>query len=235
MFNGLKLKIYFLFLLSINIFLSGCMLVRPPAELNYVKGAKVESLSSNASLSYTSNERTVSGSGILMFQKPDSMRAVILSPFGSVLQEVYLSGDLVTIVDSGNAVAFSGKYSDLPEKGDLSGWRHIQWLIDIDSPDPAHGNSNFKRTNNFGQLEKAVFENGLLLEKSTAEAGKVTYANYTSANGVAFPLEIKYETTAGEKFIIQLEEPEINLQMSKASFVPVLDKLRIYPLSSLRR
>lgn len=235
MFNGLKLKICFLFMLSINIFLSACVVVRPPAELTYVKGAKVDSLSSNASLSYTSNERTVSGSGVIMFQKPGDMRAVILSPFGSVLQEVYLKGDLVTIVDSGNAVAFSGKHSDLPEKGDLSGWRHIHWLIDIDSPDPVYGNSTVSRTNNFGQLEKAVFENGMLMEKSTAEAGKVTYGNYTSANGVAFPLEIKYETAAGEKFTIQLEEPEINLQMPTASFVPVLDKLRVYPLSSLRR
>ena len=135
---------------------------------------------------------------------------VILSPFGSVLQEVYVSGELVTIIDAGNGIAFQGTYMDLPDKGDLSGWRYIHWLIDVDPPEITRGNAVIERINRYGEPEKAVFENGLLISKTTPSGGPVRYDRYAVFNGVAFPLLISYETAAKEKFTILLEDPEIN-------------------------
>ncbi len=214
--------------------LSGCVAVRPSQELVYASGGVVQSLSSNVSLSYAAHGRSISGSGYLMYLKPDKMRVVILSPFGSVLQEIYVSGELVTIVDAGNGVAFSGNFMDLPDKGDFSGWRYIHWLIDIDPPDPSRGNAVIDRINRFGQPEKATFENGLLISKSTEAAGLVRYGRYAVVQGGAFPLEIIYEAATQEKFTLLLEEPETNVPLTDTAFMPNLVKLRIYPLSRLK-
>ena len=222
-----------LLLLSITVFLSGCLALRPSAEVKYSSGV-VGSLSSNVSLAYMSPDRSISGSGYLLYRKPDQMRVVILSPFGSVLQEINVSGELVTIIDAGNGIAFNGAQKDLPEKGDFSGWRYINWLIDIDPPDPSKNNVAIERTNRFGQPEKAVFENGLLISKTTASGGHVRYGNYTAVQGAALPLEIIFETAALEKFTILLEDPEINIPVADGAFSPNLSKLRVYPLSGLK-
>ena len=223
-----------LLLFSMAVILSGCQVLRSPAEIKYDSGAVVESLSSNVSLAYMTHDRSISGSGYLMYRKPDQMRVVILSPFGSVLQEIYVSGELVTIVDAANGIAFSGNYMDLPDKGDFSGWRYSHWLIDIDPPDPSLSNNTIERINRFGQPEKAAFENGLLISKTTAAGGYVKYGRYTTVKGVAFPLEIMYETAAKEKFSILLEDPEINVSFADGAFTPNLSKLRVYPLSTLK-
>ncbi len=222
------------FLFSLTVFLSGCLAFHQPVELEFTSGSLVESLSSNASLSYATSDRSISGSGILMYRKPDQIRAVILSPFGSVLQEVYVSGDQVTIIDAGNGTAFSGSYMDLPVKGDLSGWRYIQWLIDIDPPESSRRTAVIERTNKYGHQEHAVFENGLLISKTTAVGGHVRYGRYTTVRGVAFPLEIIYETVAKEKFTILFEDPEINVPFADGAFTSNLSKLRVYPLSGLK-
>ncbi len=221
-------------LLLLTISLTGCLAARVPAELTYLNGATIDSLSSNASLSFSTSERSISGSGVLMYRKPDQMRAVILSPFGSVLQEVFVSGDLVTIIDVGNGVAFSGVRSDLPETGDSSGWRYIHWLIDIDPSDSARRTSVVQRNNRFGEMEKAFFENGLLVSKSTAAGGIVKYSKYTAHDGVPIPLEISYETAAKEKFTILLEDPDIHASFAEDTFTPKLSTYRVYPLSLLK-
>jgi outer membrane lipoprotein-sorting protein len=214
--------------------LSGCMTARPMAELRYTDGSVAESLSSNVSLSYVSPDQSISGSGVLMFRKPDQIRAVILSPFGSVLQEVYVHGEQVTIIDAGNGTAFNGSYMDLPGKSNFSGWRNIHWLIDIDPPEISRRTTVIERTNRYGHQEKAVFENGLLTSKTTAEGNTVWYNRYTTVKGVAFPLEIIYKSVANEKFTIQFEEPEINVPFADGAFSVNLSKYRVYPLSVLR-
>ncbi|MEI6827278.1 MAG: hypothetical protein WCK54_16920 [Desulfuromonadales bacterium] len=214
--------------------LSGCMSARPITELTYTDGAIVESFSSNVSISYINSGQSISGSGVLMFRKPDQFRAVIISPFGSVLQEVYIHGEQVSIVDTGNGIAFNGSYKDLPDKGNLSGWRNIQWLFDIDPPEVVRRSTAFERINSYGHQEKAVFENGLLISKTTAEGDFVSYGKYSTVKGVAFPFEIIYKTVANEKFTLQFEEPDINAPFADGTFSVNLSKFRVYPLSALR-
>lgn len=223
-----------LLLLLMTVSLSGCLSGRIPAGVNYAAGTVVTSLSSNVSLSYRSTDRSVSGSGFFMYRKPNQMRVVILSPFGSVLQEVYVSGERVTIIDSGNGIAFSGVHTDLPVKGNFSGWRYIHWLIDIDSPDSSRRTAAVQRINRFGEIEQAEYEDGLLVSKKTAEGGYVRYGGYTDIQGVPFPLNIRYESAVGETFTITLEEPEINVAFAENAFIPDLGKLTVYPLSALK-
>jgi len=223
-----------LILLLMTVFLSGCMAVRMPAKEKYVSGAVVKTLSSNVALSYATPDRSISGSGYLMYKKPDQMRVVILSPFGSVLQEVYISGELVTIIDTGNGIAFSGPYADLPVKGDFSGWRYIHWVIDIDPPDSSRRTASIERINRFGETEKADFENGLLISKTTETGGQVRYSKYSDLQGALFPLKITYETVAKETFTILLEDSEINVTFEEGAFTPNLNKLKVYPLSALK-
>lgn len=222
------------FLLFFSHLLFGCTNIRPMAELTYTDGVVAESLSSNVSLSYVSSDQSISGSGVLMFRKPDQIRAVILSPFGSVLQEVYVNGDQISIVDAGNGTAFTGSYMDLPVKSNLSGWRNIHWLVDIDPYESSRRTTAFERTNRFGHKEKAAFENGLLVSKTTAEGDSVWYNRYTTVKGVAFPLEIIYKTVANIKFTLQFEEPEINVPFADGAFIANLSKYRVYPLSVLK-
>lgn len=169
-----------------------------------------------------------------MFQKPDHVRVVILTPFGTILQEVYMHGEQVTIVDPGNAIAFSGRYEDLPDKGDFSGWRFIYWLIDIDAPDSQRGTVAIERTNRFNQVETAFFDSGVLISKRRADGGFVSYNRYTAVQGAVFPFEITYNTAAKETFSVIFEDPEINVLMSEKSFLPDLKNIRILPLSSLK-
>ena len=221
-------------LLSLISVLSGCMSVRPMTELQYTEGSVVASLSSNVTLSSVISGQSISGSGVLMFRKPDQIRAVILSPFGSVLQEVYVQGEDVSIIDTSNGTAFHGSYKDLPEKSTISGWRSIYWLIDIDPPEFSRRTTVIERTNRSGHQEKAAFENGLLISKTTADGDSVWYNRYTAVKGVAFPLEIIYKTVANEKFTIQFEEPEINIPLADGVFSVNLSNYRVYPLSVLK-
>ncbi|MFZ4859290.1 MAG: hypothetical protein ACOYL3_23170 [Desulfuromonadaceae bacterium] len=222
------------FLLILLPLLSGCMTVRPKVDLVYTDGSVAESLSSNVSLSYVASNQSISGSGVLMFHKPDQLRVVIFSPFGSVLQEVFIHGEHVSVVDTGNGVAFDGSYMELPDKGNFSGWRNIHWLFDIDPPESSRRSTNFVRNNKYGHQEKAVFENGLLISKTTAEGDFVSYGKYSTVKGVAFPLEIIYKTVAHEQFTLQFEEPEINIPFADGVFSVNLSKYRVYPLSVLR-
>ena len=227
------LKVLFM-LLSLSTLLSGCLTARQTTDLAYVNDTEIASLSSTVSLKYASPDRNISGSGYIMYRQPDQIRVVLLSPFGSVLQDVYVSGDQVTVIDTGNGIVFSGSYADLPDKGDFSGWRHIHWLMDIDQPGRSRATAAIQRINRFGQPETVVFENGLLVSKTTAEGGHASYARYTTVQGAVLPLEIVYETAAKELFTILLEEPEVNVVFADTAFTPNVGKHPVYPLSRLR-
>lgn len=230
----IRLVCYSAGLLFIAAVFSGCQLSRPAGVVSFSGGAAVSSLSSNASLSYKSSKRSITGSGFLMYEKPDQMRMIVLSPFGSVLQEVFVSGEEVTIIDSGNGIAYRGSLNDLPDKGDFSAWRSVHWIFDFDLPDSSLTSATVERKNRFGELEQASFEKGLLLSKTTVSGGRVSYGKYTAVEGVAIPLEIRYETVAKESFVILFEEPEVNKPFAKDTFKPKLSKNGLFPLSILK-
>ncbi|MDD2365437.1 MAG: lipoprotein insertase outer membrane protein LolB [Desulfuromonadaceae bacterium] len=224
----LRISAFFMLLFT------GCAAVKSDDIIDFSGTASIESLSSNASLVYSNSERSISGTGIFMFKKPDKLHLVLLSPFGSVLQEVFVTGDIITIIDSGNGNAFTGNYNDLPSEGNLTAWRQIHWIVDIDLPDTLRRTALINRTNRFGDREEAAFKNGLLKSKSTEMGGEVIYSNYAGVDGVAVPLEILYKTKSEEQFLIQFDDPEINKGMPDALFQANLSKYHLYPLSVLK-
>lgn len=214
--------------------ISGCA----PAKVynsDYKDGVKLTSISSNTELAYSGNSKSLSGSGLLMVQKPDKIRAAILSPFGSILQEVFISGDHITIIDPGNNFVITGLMQNLPEKGIMSCWRNIHWLTDVIPPDRSKQSDLFNNVDKSGRTETVQYENGVVISKSYTDGEKVTYKNYVAVNGAAVPLEINYTTKDGDHFKIVLDEPEINQSIGADSFMPKIDKsMRILPLEALR-
>lgn len=232
--NTVNVRVASLLAIVTLLLVSGCATLPTPQTLVYINGAKVETLSSNASLSFAAAGRTISGSGVLMYRAPEQLRMVVLTPFGSVFQEVFVVGEQVTIIDPGNSVAFQGNVQELPTSGDVSGWRYLRWVLDIDVPDAARGSVALKRTNRFGEIESAVFDHGLLLSKTTESGALVRYDSYVAVNGVAVPLEISCETARKERFTIKLDEPDVNGVVEQGALLPKLADLKVYPLSVLR-
>ena len=225
--NLILLPVFFSFMLS------GCSSVPSIKDVSYSDGAIVSTLSSSVSLSYSSSEKSISGSGIIMYQKPAQFRVVVLSPFGSVLQEIFIHNQDITIVDPGNKLAFKGLLAELPEQSYFSGWKYIHWLVDNDIPLRANGDKTVERVGSHGESERVVFENGLVSEKSTARGSSVKYRRYTTVQGVALPLEIICETAGKDKLTVKFDDPEVNTSLAHETFIPQISNFKLYPLSLL--
>jgi len=111
----------------------GCASALKPS-LAYQPGAMVETLSATASLSISKGEQGMAGNGYLLYQRPDRMRMVILSPFGTTMMEAIVSGRRITIISNSKGEAFSGSLEELPLTGQGETWRHARWVMETDLP-----------------------------------------------------------------------------------------------------
>src|SRR6185369_1857747 len=103
-------------LLVVSLFLPcGCAMLQQP-HLEYQPGAVVETLSATASFSISKGDQGMASSGYLLYQRPDRMRMVILSPFGTTLMEAIVTGNRITIISNSKGEAFSGQLEELPQK-----------------------------------------------------------------------------------------------------------------------
>src|SRR5690242_214885 len=124
----IKLKYSVLFLL---LALTACATL-PSPSLDYRPGAVVETLSSGVSFSVHTSDRSMGGHGYLVYRRPDQVRLVVLSPFGTTLVEAFMAGERITLVYPSQATAFTGNIEQLPDKGGLQGWRKMRWMMDLD-------------------------------------------------------------------------------------------------------
>ena len=200
--------------------LVGCATVPTLHELNYTDGAAIATLSSSVSLAYASPDKSISGSGVIMYQKPGQFRIVILSPFGSVLQEISIQNQQITILDTGHKIAFTGNLSQIPEQSYFSGWKYIHWLVDNEIAMKSVGDKTVQRTGRNGELEKVVYVNGLVSEKSSDTGSSVKYQKYSVIQGIAVPLEILCETAGKDRLTVTFDEPEVNTPFARDMFVP---------------
>lgn len=220
-------------IIAITLLVSACALVqRPPLE--YLPGVTVETLSADVSLSVTNGDHGMGANGLLLYRRPDQMRMVILSPFGTTLMDVFVSGDRITIVDSSKGEAYSGLISDLPsgEAGDT--WRLIRWVLDVDPPGSAVRNGGLVRKNSQGIWERVEFRDGLLVEKSLPGGDEIRYNDYVVVHGVPLATEIIMENKAGARFRVKINDPEVNTDLDPNAFTPRLDGLPLLPLSVLK-
>ena len=203
-------------------------------QLPYQTGALVKTLSATASISITRGEQGMGSSGYLLYQRPDRMRLVLLSPFGTALMEAVVSGNRITIINNAKREAFSGLLEDLPRIGQGGTFFHARWVMDTDPPGYFAGDGSQERVNSIGDRERVTFENGLVVSKTLDNGDMVRYLDYELVNGVPLASEIIMDSHDGGRFRIKLTEPEVNAELSPDAFSTRLEGLKVYPLSLLQ-
>jgi outer membrane lipoprotein-sorting protein len=230
----MKRHLSLLLLLTALSLVSGCAAFTPKPPLVYRPGAQVDSLSAAVSLSITKGEQGMGANGFLLYRRPDRMRVVILSPFGTTMMETVVAGEQVTVVDNSKGVAFSGLMSELPEQGEGDTWRQARWIMDVPAPGSSLRDGSMERVNSMGQKERVTFENGLVTAKSLANGDEAHYNDYAVVNGAPLATEIIMYGHNGMRFRIKINDPEVNTDLSPDAFTTHLDSLTLYPLSALQ-
>lgn len=230
----MKRYLSLLFLLSALSLFSGCALYTPKPPLEYRPGAQVDTLSAAVSLSIKRGKQGMGANGFLLYRRPDRMRVVILSPFGTTMLETVVAGEQVTVMDTSKGVAFSGLLAELPEQGNGDALRQARWVMDVPIPGSSLRDGSVARVNSMGMEERVTFENGLVVAKSLPNGDEAHYNDYVVVNGVPLATEIIITSHNGERFRISISEPEVNTDLPPDAFTPHLDSLAIYPLSALQ-
>jgi hypothetical protein len=228
-----KIVIVLTFLMLPLLLMSGCTLT-PRVPLTYQPGAVVETMSAAASLSISKGGQGMSSNGYLLYQRPGRMRLVVLSPFGTTLMEAIVSGDMITIVNSSERVAFTGRLDELPDQGEGQTWRLARWVMDVDPPGAALKDGTLTRMNSLGEREQVIYQDGLVVSKQLDNGDLASYGEYVVINGVPLAKEILMDSHDGGHFRIHIDEPEVNAELSTEAFTPNLTALTLYPLSALR-
>ncbi|MHB8056604.1 MAG: lipoprotein insertase outer membrane protein LolB [Desulfuromonadaceae bacterium] len=213
--------------------LTACATV-PAPPLDYRPGAVLETLSSAVSLSIRAADSSMSGTGYLLFRRPDQLHLVVLSPFGTTVMEAFALGDRITLIYPTKSTAYVGNFDELPEKGGLQGWRLMRWVMDADASGDMTLNGTVERTGKQGFSEKVTFENGVVTTKESSAGDQVQYRKYSVVNGVPLAAELDLRNDRGDRIRIVLDEPEVNSRLEDAVFTPNLDGLKIIPLSAIK-
>lgn len=206
----------------------------PTAVIDYQSGTFVETLSSAVSISIHTSDRSMSGSGYLLFRRPDQLHLVVLSPFGTTMMEVFAVGERIALIYPSSSTAYLGNFDELPDIGGLQGWRLMRWIMDADpSPDKSFSKT-VERINKLGFSEKVTFENGLVKSKESSAGDQVYYSNYLVAGGVPVAMELELRNMKDDRIRIKLDEPEVNEALEEAVFEVRLEGMTILPLSALK-
>ncbi len=222
-----------LILLVPFLLLTACATLPRPG-IDYQPGAAVETFSSAVSVSVQTSDRGMSGSGFMVYRRPDRLHLVILSPFGTTLMEAFALGDRITLVYPSRSTAYSGPVSELPVNGGLQGWSMMRWVMDVDLPGSGMLNGTVERKDSRGNPEKVTFENGLVTAKVSAAGDQVYYSGYTVVNGVPLASVIDMRTARNEQIRLVLSEPEVNTPLDDAALLPGLAGLTVLPLSAIQ-
>lgn len=221
-----------LVVLSCLLCITACSTVKP---LVYQATSRLDTLSSGVSFSLHTPEQSLSGSGFLVYSRPDRLHLVVLSPFGSTLMELFIKADKLACVYPAQAVGFVGSFDELPASGGLQGVHLVRWLMDFSHQAPeGMTDGKIEGLTTLGKHETKRFENGLIVSHET-EAGVIYFGKYTVVNGVPFPGEIDIRDSKDNRLLIRFDEPEVNMPVSDEALLPRLDKLTLYPLSALQR
>ncbi|HIJ94755.1 MAG TPA: hypothetical protein HPP94_03245 [Desulfuromonadales bacterium] len=212
--------------------LSACAAALPP--LTYNPALALETLSAAVSISITTAETGMSASGFLVYRRPDQLHLVVLSPFGTTLMEVFARGELITLLYPGKSVAYVGTIDELPTSGGLRGWRMMRWIMDA-APSPDNRlNTTLVRLASDGSQETVSYEQGLITTKKNGVGDQVYYSGYTAINGIPLAAEIDLRSSTNDQIRLLLAEPEVNTALEEAAFLPLLDGLKVLPLSEIK-
>jgi hypothetical protein len=202
--------------------------------LAYQPGTVMETLSANAALSISRGDQGMGSNGYLLYQRPDRMRLVVLSPFGTTLLEAIMIANRITIIDNSKGVAFSGNLNELPHEGMGQIWGHARWAMELDPPGRFTGDGLLERVNGLGVKEQVTFKNGLVVSKVQANGDMVRYLEYELVNGIPLATEIVMDSHDDGRLRIKISEPEVNAILATDAFSARLEGLKTYPLSTLQ-
>lgn len=218
-------------LLPLFLLLSACA-TTPVIEFS--PGTTVDTLSSAVSLSFSSADRGMSGSGFMVYRRPDQLHLVVLSPFGTTMLEAFALGERITLMYPSRSTAYTGNFEDMPDKGGLQGWRMMRWVMDAAPAASNRVNGTVERIGAQGVKEKVTYENGLITEKIGPNGDQVYYSRHSAVNGVPFAAEVEVRNSRDDRIRLVLDEPEVNVPLDDAVFRPRLEGMTILPLSELQ-
>lgn len=198
-----------------------------------VPGSALDTLSTSVSLSLCTPNGTVSGHGLMTYRRPDQFHFVMLSPFGSTVLEAFALGERLTLVYPSQAVAYSGRFDELPNGSGMEGWRLLRWVMDAAPSTTAATNGTIQRTSSVVGPESVTYASGLVTHKATPSGDRVNYGAYELVNGVPFAAEMEMLTTRKDTIRLGFQEPEVNVALDVTDFTPRLDGMKLLPLSAL--
>jgi hypothetical protein len=213
-------------------FVTACAAV-PKAPLVFTHGSAIDTLSTSVSLSIHSRAGSMSGNGVMIYRRPDRFHVVMLSPFGSTVLEAFALGEQLTLVYPSQAVAYTGRFDDLPDGSGMQGWRLLRWVMDADPAETTGLNGAVERTGRTGERETVVYGSGLVTAKTSVAGDRVAYRAHELVNGVPFATELEMQTVYNDQIRLVFNDPEINVALDGAAFVPRLDGMNVLPLSIL--
>lgn len=227
---------YRLLVLIIAGLLAACSTTAPQLPLSQTlqPGAVVETLSSTVTVALRTADRNLSARGVMVYRRPDQLRLVLLSPFGTTLMEAQVKGERLTLAYPANGVAYQGLISELPAASGQRGFAMLRWVLDSDAPSGVAASGTISRPAIRGGIEQVSLQDGLVVEKNLSSGERVRYRNYTSLNGVPLAQELQMESAEGDRIRLTLEEPEVNLMLEEQAFDVPLAGLRLLPLGELR-
>lgn len=212
--------------------LSACSASLP--ALAYNPAATVDTLSAAVSLSVSSADISLSGSGFLLYHRPDQLHLVVLSPFGTTMMEVFAQGERITLLYPGSSTAYVGRVDELPASGGLQGWRMMRWVMDASPATSGGFSGTIDRTAVDGRQESVSYTNGLVTVKKNLDGDQVYYSRYAVVNGAPLAAEIDLRNSRNDQVRLVLDEPEVNTPLEPSVFMPKLDGLTVLPLSALK-
>ncbi len=212
--------------------ISACATAQKPLPVP-VPGSSLETLSSSVSLSLRTAGGSVSGNGLMTYRRPDQFHFVMLSPFGSTVLEAFAQGERLTLVYPSQSVAYTGRFDELPDASGMQGWRLLRWVMDAAPSDTAGMSGTVQRMSSVVGSESVTFAAGLVTHKSTPAGDRVSYGDYEMVNGVPLAARMEMLTTANDRILLGLQEPEVNLALDQSDFTPRIDGMKLLPLSAL--
>ncbi len=222
------MKRYLLMFMLLLGLMGGCATKPLPPQEPFNPQATIDTLASSVALSVTAGDKGLSGRGYLIMRAPDQFRLVILSPFGTTLAEMFLSGDELLYLASTQNLAYKGSISDLPDAPALQGWRLLRWTTERVSPETP-GQMRLTRIRAGGEETVDFDRQGLVLKKRL-DGDEVRYDGYRSVAGTPVPTTIEITDRLGIRVRITLDEPEVNEPLDENSFIPALDGVTVLPL-----
>jgi len=205
-----------------------------PPSMPLQPGAVVETVSSTVTVSLRTAERNLAARGVMLYRRPDQLRLILLSPFGTTLMEAQLNGEQWPLAYPANGVAYRGQISELPPATGQRGFAMLRWVLDSDMPAGTVATGIVSRPAVRGGIEQVSLQDGLVVEKNRASGERVRYRNYRSHDGVPLAQELQMESAEGDRIRLTLEEPEVNTVLDDQLFQVSLEGLHLLPLSQLK-